>query len=51
MPQEVCPKPLEQRIPVTIYEFHSGVQSVSVAAATDIFTTALVEFLASKKFI
>jgi curli biogenesis system outer membrane secretion channel CsgG len=37
------PKPLEQRIPVTIYEFHSGVQSVNVAAATDIFTTALIE--------
>lgn len=37
------PKPLEQRVPVTIYEFHSGVQSVSVAAATDIFTTALIE--------
>lgn len=36
-------KPLEQRVPVTIYEFHSGVQGVSVAAATDIFTTALVE--------
>lgn len=37
------PKPLEQRIPVTIYEFHSGVQGVDVGAATDIFTTALVE--------
>jgi curli biogenesis system outer membrane secretion channel CsgG len=37
------PKPLEQRVPVTIYEFHSGVQGVSVAAATDIFTTALIE--------
>jgi curli biogenesis system outer membrane secretion channel CsgG len=37
------PKPLEQRIPVTIYEFHSGSQSVSVAAATDMFTTALVK--------
>jgi curli biogenesis system outer membrane secretion channel CsgG len=37
------PKSLEQRIPVTIYEFHSGVQEVSVAAATDIFTTALIE--------
>jgi curli biogenesis system outer membrane secretion channel CsgG len=36
------PKPLEQRVPVTIYEFHSGAPSVSVAAATDIFTTALV---------
>jgi curli biogenesis system outer membrane secretion channel CsgG len=37
------PKPLEQRIPVTIYEFHSGVPDVSVAAATDIFTTTLIE--------
>jgi curli biogenesis system outer membrane secretion channel CsgG len=37
------PKPLEQRVPVAIYEFHSGVQSVNVAAATDIFTTALIE--------
>ena len=37
------PKPLEQRVPVTIYEFHSGVQGVNVAAATDIFTTALIE--------
>ena len=38
------PKPLEQRIPVTIYEFHSGVPDVSVAAATDIFATTLIEF-------
>jgi len=37
------PKPLEQRVPVTIYEFHSGVPDVSVAAATDIFTTSLIE--------
>jgi curli biogenesis system outer membrane secretion channel CsgG len=36
-------KPLEQRVPVAIYEFHSGVEGVSVAAATDIFTTALIE--------
>lgn len=36
------PKPLEQRLPVTIYEFHSGVPAVSVTAATDMFTTALV---------
>jgi curli biogenesis system outer membrane secretion channel CsgG len=40
-------KPIEQRVPVTIYEFHSGVQEVSVAAATDIFTTTLIE---SKQF-
>src|ERR1039457_3209653 len=38
-------KPLEQRVPVTIYEFHSGVPDVSVAAATDIFTTTLIESL------
>lgn len=37
------PKPLAQRVPVTIYEFHSGVPSVSVGAATDIFTTALIQ--------
>jgi curli biogenesis system outer membrane secretion channel CsgG len=36
-------KPLEQRLPVTIYEFHGGSPNVSVAAATDMFTTALVE--------
>ncbi len=37
------PRPLEQRIAVTIYEFHSGVPDVTVAAATDMFTTALVK--------
>jgi curli biogenesis system outer membrane secretion channel CsgG len=36
-------RPLEQRVAVTIYEFHSGVPNVSVTAATDIFTTALIE--------
>jgi curli biogenesis system outer membrane secretion channel CsgG len=36
-------RPLEQRVAVTIYEFHSGVQSISVTAATDMFTTALIE--------
>jgi curli biogenesis system outer membrane secretion channel CsgG len=36
------PKPMEQRVAVTIYEFHSGVPAVSVGAATDLFTTALV---------
>jgi curli biogenesis system outer membrane secretion channel CsgG len=36
-------KALNERVPVTIYEFHSGVPDVSVGAATDIFTTALVE--------
>lgn len=29
-------------MPVTIYEFHSGVPDVGVAAATDIFTNALI---------
>jgi curli biogenesis system outer membrane secretion channel CsgG len=36
------PRPMDQRVSVTIYEFHSGVPTVSVGAATDIFTTALV---------
>ena len=36
-------KPLDQRVPVAIYEFHVGVPDVTVAAATDIFTTALIE--------
>jgi curli biogenesis system outer membrane secretion channel CsgG len=37
------PRPLDQRVAVTIYEFHGGVPDVSVGAATDIFTTALIE--------
>jgi len=41
--QALGAKPLAQRVPVTIYEFHSGSPSVSVGAATDMFTTALVE--------
>jgi len=41
--ESLPPVPLDQRVPVTIYEFHSGVQTVSVTAATDIFTTALVK--------
>ena len=36
-------RPLEQRVPVAIYEFHVGVPDVTVAAATDIFTTTLIE--------
>ena len=36
-------KPLEQRVAVTIYEFHGGSPNVSVAAATDMFTNALIE--------
>lgn len=41
--QALPPIPLEQRVAVTIYEFRSGVQDVSVAAATDMFTTALIK--------
>jgi curli biogenesis system outer membrane secretion channel CsgG len=40
--ESLPPRPLDQRVPVTIYEFHSGVPAVSVGAATDIFTTALI---------
>jgi curli biogenesis system outer membrane secretion channel CsgG len=40
--ESLPPKPFDQRLPVTIYEFHSGVPAVSVGAATDIFTTALI---------
>jgi curli biogenesis system outer membrane secretion channel CsgG len=36
-------KPLEQRVAVSIYEFHGGAPNVSVAAATDMFTTALIQ--------
>lgn len=36
-------KPLDQRVAVAIYDFHSGAPSVSVAAATDMFTNALIE--------
>src|SRR5580698_3056770 len=37
------PKPLEQRVAVTIYDFHSGAGGVNVAAATDMFTAALLK--------
>ncbi len=37
------PKPLSQRVPVTIYEFRSSVQEVDAAALTDVFTTALIK--------
>ena len=36
-------KPYDQRVAVTIYEFRSGVQEVNAAAATDMFTTALIK--------
>lgn len=36
-------KPLDQRVAVAIYEFHVGVPDVTVAAATDMFTTALID--------
>jgi curli biogenesis system outer membrane secretion channel CsgG len=41
--QALPPKPLSKRIPVTIYEFRSGVQEITAGAATDMFTTALVK--------
>jgi curli biogenesis system outer membrane secretion channel CsgG len=41
--QALPPKPLSQRIPVTIYEFRSGVPEINVGAATDMFTTALIK--------
>lgn len=37
------PKPFDQRVAVTIYEFRSGVQEVNAATATDMFTTALIK--------
>jgi len=37
------PKAYEQRVAVTIYEFRTSVQEVNVAAATDMFTTALIK--------
>lgn len=37
------PKPFDQRVAVTIYDFRSGVQEVNAAAATDMFTTALIK--------
>jgi curli biogenesis system outer membrane secretion channel CsgG len=37
------PKPLEQRVPVAIYQFRSEVRGISATAATDMFTTALVK--------
>ena len=37
------PKPYDQRVAVTIYEFRTGVQEVNAAAATDMFTTALIK--------
>ena len=35
-------KPLADRLPVTIYEFESGVPGLSAQAATEMFTTALI---------
>jgi len=35
-------KPLAERLPVTIYEFESGVPGLSAQAATEMFTTALI---------
>lgn len=36
-------KPLAQRLAVTIYQFRSAMQEVTPLAATDMFTTALIE--------
>jgi len=36
-------KPLNQRVPVAIYEFRSQVSQITGASATDMFTTALVK--------
>jgi curli biogenesis system outer membrane secretion channel CsgG len=41
--QALPPKPLSKRIPVTIYEFRSGVEEITAGGATDMFTTALVK--------
>jgi curli biogenesis system outer membrane secretion channel CsgG len=41
--EALLPKPFDQRVAVTIYEFRSGVQEVSATAATDMFTTALIK--------
>jgi curli biogenesis system outer membrane secretion channel CsgG len=37
------PKPYDQRVAVTIYDFRTSVQEVNVMAATDMFTTALIK--------
>lgn len=39
----LTPKPYELRVPVTIYEFRTGVPEVNAASATDMFTTALIK--------
>lgn len=37
------PKPLNQRVAVSIYEFHSQVSQITEGSATDMFMTALVK--------
>jgi curli biogenesis system outer membrane secretion channel CsgG len=37
------PRPYDQRVTVTIFEFRSGVPEVNAGAATDMFTTALIK--------
>jgi len=39
----LTPKPYDQRVAVTIYDFRTSVQEVNVSAATDMFTTALIK--------
>jgi curli biogenesis system outer membrane secretion channel CsgG len=41
--QDLPPKPYDQRVAVTIYDFRTSVQEVNVVAATDMFTTALIK--------
>jgi len=41
--ESLPPRPYDQRVAVTIYEFRSGVQEVNAATATDMFTTALIK--------
>ena len=41
--ESLPPKPLAQRVPVTIYEFRSAVPAVNGNAATDMFITALIK--------
>ena len=37
------PRPYDQRVTVTIFEFRSGVPEVNAGSATDMFTTALIK--------
>ncbi len=41
--EQLTPKPLNQRVAVSIYEFRSQVSQITQGSATDIFMTALVK--------